>query len=110
MRDLRDDLGYDGLLSARRLTHQVWEVGVLLCLRDGPKRYTDIGKWLGTWSRIRPTDSAITRSTANLVRVGYLERVGSEGGGRALYSLTSSGRRRADLLIELVAFVAERAD
>lgn len=103
------DIDYDELQRAHDLTHQVWEAGVLTCLRDGPKRYTDIGAWLGSWSRVRPTDSAITRSTARLTQAGHIERI--DGGTRyALYRLTAAGRRRAELLAELAAFVNERAD
>lgn len=102
------NLDYGELQRTHDLTHQVWEAGVLTCLLDGPKRYTDIGAWLGIWSRVRPGDSAITRSTARLAQTGHIERIGH--GRHARYQLTTAGRRRAELLAELAALVHDRSE
>lgn len=105
-----DGIDYDELQKAHDLVHQVWEAGVLACLASGPRRYTEIGTWLGQWSRVRPTDSAVTRSTARLVRAGYVERVTDDGGTFDHYRLTPAGRERAKLLARLASLFEDDSE
>ena len=102
------DFSYDGLRTAYDLVSRVWEAGVLNSLLDGPKRYTDIGIWLTTWSATRPSDSAITRATQRLVRAGFVERVCPNGDNHESYTLTATGRERAALLTDLTTFLNHR--
>jgi len=105
-----DSIDYDELQRAQDVVRQLWEAGVLICLTGGPMRYTEIATWLGQWSRVRPSDSAVTRSTGRLVRAGYVERVADDGGPPKQYQLTRAGRERADLLARLAALFEEDAE
>jgi DNA-binding HxlR family transcriptional regulator len=98
------DLEFDKLQELNDLVRGIWEAGVLYCLLGGPRRYTDIGSWLATWSGLRPTDSAITRATKGLIRGGFVARTsnGSED-RRGVYALTVQGRERAAKIAALVA-------
>jgi DNA-binding HxlR family transcriptional regulator len=71
-----------------------WEPYILLCLADGPKRYTTIASTINRQSTGRLSDGALSRSLDQLEAAGLARTVSETGEGRRCgpWTLTPAAR------------------
>lgn len=88
-----DQVEYEQMAKIQTVVRYLWDATALICLENGPLRYTELHRTMIASTERYLSDSELTRTRHRLVRSRMISEHPTGNGGKA-YCITEAGQAR----------------